>query len=259
MDVKLAGGNLHYDVRGDGPTLLLLHAFPLSLEMWDPQVEALADRWRVVRFDARGFGGSPPGGGLLTMERIADDAAALMDHLALSQAVVCGLSMGGYAAFAMVRRHPARLSGLILADTRAEADTPEARQGRSQLSDAVRRDGAEAAVDAFLPKLLGETTKRERPAVVERVRGMILAAPPQGIRDGLAGLAARADSRETLRLVHVPTLVIVGEEDVITPPADAERMAASIAGARVVRIPGAGHLSNLEAPQEFNAALPRPI
>jgi pimeloyl-ACP methyl ester carboxylesterase len=209
----------------------------------------------VIRIDARGFGGTPPGEGLLTMERIADDAAALLDRLEVPQAVVCGLSMGGYAALAFVRRHPGHLRGLVLADTRATPDTDEGRRTRAEQADRVRREGTPAIADAFLPKLLGETTHKERPQVVAAVREMILSASARGIADALAGLAARADSRPTLREVRVPTLVVCGNEDVLTPVADHEALQAGIAGSRLVVIPKAGHLSCVEAPGEFNAAL----
>jgi len=249
-----AGGPLAYDVQGEGPPVLLLHAFPLGLAMWDAQVTALRGQHQVIRFDDRGFGASPPGDGLLSMERIADDAAALLDHLGVAKAVVCGLSMGGYAAFAMVRRHADRLRGLVLADTRAPADTPEGREGRAALAQKVLGEGAVAAAEAFVPKLLGETTKRERPQVVARVREIVLGNPPRGIADALAGLAARADSTPTLREIRVPTLVVCGEEDTLTPPADAEALQRGIAGSRLVLVPRAGHLTNLEDPDAFNRA-----
>ena len=249
------GGSLAYDVQGEGPPVLLLHAFPLGLAMWDAQVAALRSQHQVIRFDDRGFGASPPGDGLLSMERIADDAAALLDHLGVARAVVGGVSMGGYAAFAMVRRHADRLRGLVLADTRAAADTPEGREGRAALAQKVLREGAGAAADAFVPKLLGGTTKRERPQVVARVREIVLGNPPRGIADALAGLAARADSTPTLREIRVPTLVVCGEEDTLTPPADAEALQRGIAGSRIVLIPRAGHLSNLEDPDAFNRAV----
>jgi len=189
------------------------------------------------------------------MERIADDAAALMDHLGLSQATIAGCSMGGYAALAFARRHPERLSRLVLEDTRAGADSPEAKKTRSTLAEKVRQQGAEAAADAFLPKLLGETTKREKPDLVERIRQAILATPPQGIVDALAGLGARADSFPFLKDIRVPTLVVCGEEDTITPVSDSEAMHEAIAGSRLVVVRRAGHLSNLEDPVAFNDAI----
>jgi 3-oxoadipate enol-lactonase len=252
VKLRVAGAELACEVSGAGPALLLLHAFPLGLAMWEPQAAALADAWQVVRFDGRGFGGSPPGEGLLTMERIADDAAGVLDRLGLPSAVVCGVSMGGYAAFAMVRRHPERIRGLVLADTRAGADSPEARASRAAQAEKVRRHGTPAIADAVLPNLLGATSHRERPELVARVRKIIEANPPRGIIDALAGLAARADSSSTLREIRVPTLVMVGEEDAITPVAEAEALQRGIAGSRLAVVPRAGHLSSLENPDEFN-------
>jgi 3-oxoadipate enol-lactonase len=254
-EVKIAGGVLGYRREGEGPVVLFLHAFPLSLEMWDLQADALAGSHCVVRLDARGHGGSPPGDGILTMERYADDAVALLDELNVSQAVVCGCSMGGYAAFALARRHPGRMRGLVLADTRAEADSPEARTNRSLLAERVRREGVEAIVEAFLPRLLGATSQAERPEVVERVRGMMAATPVRGVIDALAGLGARGDSTPTLRQINVPTLVLCGDEDEITPPAGSRAMAAAIPGARLTLLPGAGHLANMEVPEAFNGEL----
>lgn len=255
MKLKVAGGELEYDTRGNGPAVLFLHAFPLSMAMWDEQVRALETTQRVVRFDARGFGSSPPGDGPLTMERVADDAVALLDHLGLPAAVACGLSMGGYAAFAMVRRHPERMRGLVLADTRAGADTEEARATRSVAAARALQEGAGATAESMVGKLLGATTTRERPDIVAKVRKIILETPPRGIADALAGLASRADSTSTLREIRVPTLVVCGEEDTLTPVAEAEALARHITGARLVTIPKAGHLSNMENPEAFGLAL----
>ena len=251
----LPSKQLACELSGTGPPLLLLHAFPLGLVMWDAQASALADSHQVIRFDCRGFGGSPPGDGLLTMERIADDAAGVLDRLGLPSAAVAGVSMGGYAALAMVRRHPDRIRALVLADTRAGADSPEAKANRAAQAEKVRRDGAAAIADAVLPKLLGDTSHRERPELVARVRRIIEANPRRGITDALAGLAARADSTPILREIRVPTLVVVGEEDAITPLADAETLQRGIAGSRLAVIPRAGHLSSLENPDEFNRQL----
>jgi len=255
MKARIAGTEIEYEADGDGPTVLFLHAFPLGLFMWDAQATALRATHRVVRFDARGFGGSPRGDSLLTMERIADDGAALLDHLGLSQAVVAGCSMGGYAAFAFVRRHADRLMGLVLQDTRAGADSEDARKGRATLAQRVRKEGAVAAADAFLPKLLGETTHEERPELRTYVRERILANPPAGIANALGGLAARADSTPTLREIRVPTLVVCGAEDTVTPVTESEALRRSIAGSRLEVIPRAGHLSNLENPAAFNEVL----
>lgn len=255
MKAKIAGTELNHDVRGAGPAVLFLHAFPLNLGMWDPQAAALAPSHTVVRFDDRGFGGSPPGDALLSMERIADDAAALLDHLGIGKAVVAGCSMGGYAAFAMVRRHADRIRALVLQDTRAGADSEEARRNRSLLAERVLKQGAAAAVEALLPKLVGETSHKERPQLVGSLRDTILATRARGIADALAGLATRADSTQTLREIGVPTLLVCGSEDVLTPPAESEAMQRAIAGSRLEIIPRAGHLANLENPEAYNAVV----
>jgi 3-oxoadipate enol-lactonase len=257
MKARVAGVELHYDARGAGPALVLLHGFPMDLGMWAAQIEALARHWQVIRFDARGLGTSAPGDGdgLLSMERIADDGVALLDHLGVGQAVVGGVSMGGYVAFAWARRHASRLRGLILSNTRAEADGPEARRKRSLLAEEVRVRGVRAVADAFLPRVLGNTSKRTRPQLLAQVEAMMLAAPRRGVIDALAGLAARADSTSTLREIHVPTLVITGDEDEITPLAAAQTMHAGIRGSRLAVLAGTGHLSNLEDPAAWNATV----
>jgi 3-oxoadipate enol-lactonase len=255
LKARLAGSELHYDVRGDGPALLFLHAFPLGLFMWEGQARAFAATHRVIRFDARGFGATAAGDGPLSMERIADDAALLLDHLGIGQAVVAGCSMGGYVAFAMVRRHRDRLRGLVLQNTRSGADTLEARGNRGVLAAKVLKEGAGAAADAFLPRLLGASTRRERPQLEAGLRDAILETSPRGIANALLGLGARADSNPTLREIAVPTLVLGGTEDVLTPPAEAEAMAAAISGSQLTILPAAGHLANLENPEAYDAAL----
>jgi 3-oxoadipate enol-lactonase len=255
MNVTAGNRRIHYDAQGSGPVLLLLHAFPLSSAMWASQAEAFAATHRVVRVDARGFGGSDLGEGPLTMDHIAEDAAAVLDELGAREAVVAGLSMGGYAAFAFARRFPARLRGLVLASTKAVPDSDEARAGRATLAKKVEAEGAAAAADALLPKLLGTTTQGEKPELVQRVRRAILDARPAAISNALHGLGARPDSRPTLGLVKVPTLVVRGEEDAIASADEARQIQDGIAGGRLVTIPGAGHLPNLERPAAFDEAL----
>jgi pimeloyl-ACP methyl ester carboxylesterase len=255
MRVTIDGAGIEYADEGRGTALLLFHAFPLGLFQWDPQAGALSGAARLVRFDARGFGASDLAEGPLTMDRIADDGAALLDHLGLDRAVVGGCSMGGYAALAFARRHPGRLAGLYLQDTKAPPDTDEARAGRASLAARVLAEGAGAAAEAFLPKLVGATTHRGRPALVASLRERILATRPAGIAAARHGLGERADSRPGLGAIRVPTLVLVGEEDVLTPPAEAEALAAAIPGARLERVSGAGHLANLESPEAVSGAL----
>jgi pimeloyl-ACP methyl ester carboxylesterase len=255
--VRIEDDGIAYDDEGSGRALLLFHAFPLHRSMWQEQSRVLAPSCRVLRTDARGFGESRAAEGALTMDRIADDGARLLDHLGIETAVVGGCSMGGYAALAFARRHPQRLRGLYLQDTKAPPDTDEARTNRGALAGRVLAEGSLAAAEAMLPKLVGETTHRERPDVVARVRGDVLAAAPTAVAAALAGLGAREDSRPTLGVIRVPALVVVGEEDMLTPPAEAEALARGITGARLVRVPRAGHLANLEAPEAVNDALAR--
>jgi pimeloyl-ACP methyl ester carboxylesterase len=255
MRFRVGDAEIRFEDEGRGDALLFLHAFPLGLSMWDAQAAALKPSLRVIRFDARGFGGSPAGDGPLTMDGIADDAAALMDHLSLERVVLCGCSMGGYAALAFARRHPRRLRALVLQDTRATPDTDEARTNRRLLAERVLREGAEAAASAFVPKLLGVTTQRENPRLVAEVRETILANSPRGIADALFGLGMRPDSTPTLADIRVPTLVLCGAQDVLTPPADSKALHEAIAGSRLEIIPGAGHLANMEAPEAVNTAL----
>ena len=252
--INIGGVDIQYADQGTGPPVLFLHAFPLSQHMWDGQ-EALAPRYRIVRFDARGFGGSEVGDAMLTMARIADDAAVLIDRLRLGPVVLVGCSMGGYAALSFAQKHASLLRGLVLVDTRAGADTKEARKGRGDLAAKVMKEGAGAALDAFLPKLVGETTKATRADVVAKIKDMVLATPKQGISDALHGIAARQDSTPFLREIAVPTLVICGEEDVITPRAEAEILQKGITGAELAMIPKSGHLPSMETPEEFNAVL----
>ena len=252
--INLGGFNVQYADKGNGPAVLFLHAFPLSLQMWDGQ-EALAPRYRIVRFDARGFGGSDVGDAMLTMARIADDAAVLIDRLRLGPVILVGCSMGGYAALSFAQKHPSLLRGLVLVDTRAGADSKDARKGRGDLAAKVMKEGAVAALDAFLPKVVGETTKASRADVIAKLRDTMLKTSPQGISDGLHGIATRQDSTPLLREITVPTLVVCGEEDVITPRAEAEILQRGIKGAELAMIPKAGHLPSMETPDEFNQVL----
>jgi 3-oxoadipate enol-lactonase len=252
--IDIGGVPIAYDDRGQGPAVLFMHAYGLSLGMWDGQT-ALSSRYRIVRFDARGFGGSGVGDAALTTARIADDAAVLIEKLRLGPVVAVGCSMGGYAAFAFAQKHAALLRGLVLVDTRAGADTPEARTGRSELAAKIIREGASPALDFFLPRVFGETTKASRPDVVSRFKEILLATSPRGLADGLHGLASRPDMTSFLREITVPTLVVCGEEDLITPRSEAEIMQRGIKGAELAMIPKAGHLPSMETPEALNEVL----
>ena len=248
--------SLAYDDVGRGRALVLLHAFPLSRAMWRPQREALAGDCRLITPDLPGFGDSPLLSSTPSVEAMADAVAGLLDELALREPVLLGgLSMGGYVALAFARRHPGRLAGLLLADTRAEADDDAAKANRDKLIGFASTNPPSAVLEQMLPKLLGPRTPAERPEVVEEVKRIASAQRPAGIVAALQALRNRPDATPGLGQVRVPALVVVGRDDALTPPAFAERLAAGIAGARLVVIEGAGHLANLERPAEFNAAV----
>lgn len=237
---------------GDGDPLLLLHAFPLSGAQWEPQVHALADRHTLLVPDLPGFGGSPAPAEQYTLDDIADSLAATLDRYRLGRVAVCGLSMGGYIAFAMLRRHPQRIAKLVLADTRAGADNEQARAGREANARLAETSGSAAIADKMLPSLLSPAAP---PALVAHTRALIAANAPRGIALALRAMALRADSTELLGDIAAPTLVIVGADDALTPPDEARRVQAAIPSARLVEIPDAGHIANLQQPEAFSLAL----
>src|SRR5947209_5195775 len=253
MRASVNGTNIAYDDHGIGQPLLFLHAFPLNRSMWSGELMALLQdgRFRLVALDWRGFGESDTTVGISTMEQFADDVAGLMDELGMQDAILCGLSMGGYATFAFLRKYPQRVYGLILADTRPGADTPEAQANRENVAQIAETQGTGAIADLQVPRLLSEYTRQHHPEVEIRVRQMIEAATVQGIAAASRGMARRADSTDLLASIACPTLVIVGEQDALTPPSVAQEYAAKIPGAQLVVISNAGHLSNLEQPEAF--------
>jgi 3-oxoadipate enol-lactonase len=253
---EIAGRRLAWLQAGQGEPVVLLHAFPLNADMWQPQLEAVPHGWRLIAPDLRGFGGSsgPPA---VSVDDHAEDVLALLRHLNIERAVIGGISIGGYVTFALYRRAAQRFRGVLLADTRADADTADARAGREALQQTVRAKGAAAAAEAMLPKLLRPRALSD-PALApirDRVRELILGASPSGIIDALDALKTRPDSTPTLALITQPTLIIVGQDDQATPPALSEVMHRQIRNATMHIIPDAGHVSNMEQPQAFNAAL----
>jgi len=234
--------------------VLLLHAFPLTGEMFDGQVSALSKRARFVVPDQRGFGKSSLGPGPATMEALAQDALAVLDHLGIGSAVVGGVSMGGYAALALLRADPGRVRGLVLADTQVSADDEAGRSAREELARAVLAGGMEVLVERQLPRLL---SSRAPAGVRAAVEAMIRASAPLGAAAALRGMALRVDGRDILARFGGPTLVLVGSDDVVTPREKARAMADLVPGSELVEIPEAGHLANVEAPGPFNAALGR--
>ena len=254
MRVTVNGVTIGYASGGEGPAVVFLHAFPLHRGMWAAQEEALRRTARTLTVDFRGFGESELPAPAYSLADLADDVAATARALGITSAVVVGLSMGGYVAFRLVERAPEFVRALVLADTRAEADTPEARTRRLLLADRVEREGMSAMAD-FLQGLLGPTSKAERPDVVASVQRIIGEPAPGAVAAGLRAMGDRPDSRPLLPAIAVPTLVLVGEEDGLTTPDSARVIAGGIRGAKLVVIPRAGHLSNLEAGATFSAEL----
>lgn len=253
MKTRIGSLELAWEEAGQGLPVVLLHAFPLHRGMWAAQREELSRRYRVITPDFRGHGESAVAEEDSTMERLAEDLRGLLDALRLERVVLGGLSMGGYAAFAFYRLHPGRVAALILADTRAAADTAEGRKGRYELATVAERQGSDAVAERLLTRLLAPSTPDRKPEVVAAAREMIRSSPPGGLARALRGMAVRPDSAPLLRKITCPTLVLVGEEDALTPPAESEAMAKAILGARLERIRSAGHLSNLEQPARFTS------
>ena len=252
--------SVRYLEAGSGRALILLHAFPLSADQWLPQLHRVPPGWRFIAPDLRGFRGSGPAFEELTPEALTiDDYAAdileLMTHLEIDRAAVGGVSMGGYVALAMVARAPARVAGLVLANTRARADAPDGRAGRDAMIAAVRSEGTPAVARAMLPKLLGNTNARDRPDLIEAVDRMIRVNTPEPLAAALAALRDRPDRTPRLGEIRCPTAIVAGAEDAVVAVEDAEAMHRAIRGSQLAVLPRVGHLSNLEAPAAFDAAL----
>jgi 3-oxoadipate enol-lactonase len=249
-DIQIA-----YTDTGIGPPILMVHGYPFNRTLWDEQVEALSSRHRVIAPDLRGFGESDAAPGTATMNLMARDLALLLNHLGIVRAAVCGLSMGGYVALALYKQLPSRVRALVLADTRAQADTEDAKQTRFQQAEKALSEGMAGIADAMLPKLLTPETVSKHPEVVKRVRDMMLKTKPEGAAAALRGMAERDDQTELLAKITAPALILVGAEDAITPVADSEKMHAAISGSHLVVLENAGHVSNIERTEQFNDAL----
>jgi len=252
--------SLRYFESGGGRPVLLLHAFPLSADQWLPQLHRVPLGFRFIAPDLRGFRGvgpafEDPGLGQLSMDDYAQDVLALAAHLELDRFVLCGVSMGGYVAFALQRLAPGRVAGLILSNTRAAADSAEGRAGRDRMIDLARREGPEAVAREMVPRLLGKTTGESQPDLAEAVRRLIVVNSVDGIVSALVALKGRPDSAPGLGQIACPALVITGDEDAIIPVSEAEVMTRGIPNASIVVLPKIGHLSNLEDPGAWSRAV----
>lgn len=248
------GFTMAYDEVGTGMPFVLLHGFPHNRSLWAPQTGALLEHGRCIAPDLRGFGESGREGPY-SVEQYADDVIALLESLGIDRAVVGGLSMGGYVAFAIWRARPEMVRALVLADTKPGADTAEARRKRLELIAVARDGGAGAVANAQITGMVGATTRALNPALVDGLHQMLASAPVEGIVGALQAMMERPDSTDLLPTIDVPTLIIVGEEDALTPVKESRAMHAAIPGSRLEVIPGAGHCSNLEKPAAFNHVL----
>jgi 3-oxoadipate enol-lactonase len=257
MHATLNGIRIYYEETGPPVALpvVFVHAFPLSHEMWRAQLQALQPRYRAIACDLRGFGQSEAGDGQYTLEFFVDDLLALLDHLRIERAVLCGLSMGGYIVLRTAERNPERLRGLVLCDTRSEADSNEARLKRTAALKTIKQQGLDAFAEGFVKAVLAPVTLSQNPQLVETIKHAIRRNSPTGVCGALLAMASRTDTTASLSNIRVPTLLLVGEHDPLTPPAVARAMQQKIAGSTVHVIPAAGHLSNLENPAEFNRRL----
>jgi 3-oxoadipate enol-lactonase len=245
-------GEMAWLEAGAGWPMVLIHAFPLCADMWRPQLDAVPDGWRFIAPDLRGFGCGPRVTATMTMDDYALDVSELLDGLGIDKAAIGGLSMGGYVTFALFRKEPARFSGMVLADTRPQADTPQGREGRLQLRAVLTKQGPPGVAEQMLPKLLSANAAT---TAVRDVRVMIESADPDGIDAAIGALMHRPDSTPDLARIACPTLVAVGEADAITPLADAEAMQRAIPRSTLTVIQGAGHLSSIEQPGAFSLVL----
>jgi 3-oxoadipate enol-lactonase len=253
MRVHVHGVDLAYEDQGTGTPLVLLHGFPFSRRMWRPQADVLAQACRLITPDLRGFGEST--GTPASLEELADDVHALVEHLGLSSFVLGGFSMGGYVVFRYLAAHADRVAALLLLDTRAEPDTPEGRERRYAGIERITKEGPGGFLEDFLKLVLSAESLESRPMIVGEARRMMAATRVESLIGGLTAMAERPDSVPLLSRVTVPTLIAVGDVDKATPPDASEKMHTLIAGSELVVITGAGHLSNLEQPAQVNAAL----
>ncbi len=255
--INIGSATVNFEMRGSsGPTLLLVHGFPLDHTMWRKQMAELSDSCRVLAPDLRGFGQSDVTNGTVTMQQHADDLAALLDVLVIREPVIlCGLSMGGYVAWQFVQRHRARVAKLVLCDTKAVADSPESAQGRLDTAQKVVNQGMQVLVDAMLPKLFGPETNTKQPGIVKETKKAMLDTSREGAAAALRGMAQRPDVTKLLPTLELPALVICGQHDAIASPTEMRAIASALPQAEFLEVPGAGHMAPLENAEVVNPAL----
>ena len=257
MKIKLNGINVNYQERGlpQGLPIVFIHGFPFNNTMWSPQMMALPQEYRAISFDVRGHGESDVADGQYSIELFTDDLLSLLDHLDIRQAVLCGLSMGGYIALRAVERHPDRVRALMLCDTRSEPDSNEAKIKRASQVKAVKSQGVKPFAESFVKAVFAPETLAKDPKTVATIQSVIESTSPVAICATLLALAARTDTTPALAGIKVPTLIMAGEHDVITPPAASHAMQSHIKGSEIHIVPHAAHMSNLENSSFFNEKL----
>jgi 3-oxoadipate enol-lactonase len=245
---------MNYFDHGSGTPIVLVHGFPLDARMWQAQIDELSNQHRIIAPDLRGFGqsiSSEP----FTIRSLADDLHALLSKIGALPCLLAGLSMGGYVALAFAKKYPADLRGLALIDTRAEADTAEGRENRNKMIEQAKAAGSKAIADAMFPKLLCASTIQNQPRVAQNLRQIMQSQSPLTLQHALAAMRDREDQTQNLPSIAVPVLILVGEQDVITPPAMSQTMEKLLPRATLVMIPDAGHMSPMEQPQRVSDAL----
>jgi len=248
--VTIGDAEICYEVIGDGAPVVLLHPFPANHELWLPAAQSLASRYRLILPDLRGHGESGVGEGPASMAKHAVDLARVLDAEGVGRAPLLGVSIGGYVLFEFWRRFRGRVAALGLCNTKAQADTAEGRAGRLQAADSVLEHGLEPFFESMVPKLMGETTRKTRPDLVEGALRMMRKMSPEDVAMVQRGMAERADSMPTLKTINVPTLILTGDEDLLTGMPEAELMRQNISGSQMKVVAKAGHYSPWERPEE---------
>lgn len=255
-DIEVDGVRFHVADEGVGPVILFVHGFPLNHTMWQAQIAEFSKTHRVIAPDLRGFGGTDGALYSVSMEQFADDLAGLLQALAVTEPITfCGLSMGGYIGWQFVQRHPNRIARLIVCDSRAAADAPEAAANRLKMADIVTKEGPEPVAWAMMPKLFAQCTSEHCPRAIESVRQMVMTSNPLAIAAAHRGMAVRPDMTPWLPTLRIPTLILCGELDAISPAAEMKAFSELIPQARFALIPRAGHMSPMEQPEAVNAAI----
>jgi pimeloyl-ACP methyl ester carboxylesterase len=252
--IRSSDAQLLYEVSGDGPSVVLLHPFPLDHNFWTAVSAQLSSRYRLIIPDLRAHGASELGDGPATMQKLADDLARICREEKAGRAMFVGVSIGGYLLFEFWRRYREQIAALVLANTRAGAETPESKAARLQAADRVLREGTAGFIEEMLAKLLSPATRSNRPDIVDAARKMMQAMSPDDVAGVQRGMAERSDSVPTLATINVPTLIIAGEDDSV-PLSEFELMRERIAESELRVVPRAGHYAALEMPQEFGRLL----